>query len=227
MIINPYLYTSTPSIVTTSLRLHLDAGNSSSYPGTGTTWTDLTGNGYNATLSGGVTYSSSNGGILIYDGVDDVATSSLSKTALANVSGKWTIQFWVYISGSQTSVGVFQMADGLNSANPWLLLQRQNDTTIRWYVNGSYRITNTITTNTWYNLAISYDGTTVKFFTNGVQESTTYVGGLGGNGGASTYLANGFNGNLNGRMPHILAYTTDLTQSQLQQNFDAIKSRYI
>ena len=39
-----------PRIVTDGLVLALDAGNSKSYPGSGTTWTDLMGNGYNATV---------------------------------------------------------------------------------------------------------------------------------------------------------------------------------
>jgi hypothetical protein len=46
------------SIVTTGLILHLDAGNASSYSGSGTTWTDLTGNGYNATAQGSVSFTS-------------------------------------------------------------------------------------------------------------------------------------------------------------------------
>ena len=215
-----------PSIITTNLLTHLDAGNASSYPGTGTTWTDLTGNAYNGTLNGGVTYSSSNGGILIYDGIDDVVTIPLSKNALANVTGKWTIQFWVYISGSQSVVGIFQMADVFSSASPWLYLQRQSNTAIRWYVGGGYQITQTITTNTWYNLAISYDQTTVRFYTNGVQEATTYAGPLGANTASTTFLANGYGGYLNGRMPHILAYTTNLSAAQILQNYNALKPRY-
>ena len=42
---------SNPKIVTDGLTLLLDAGSENSYPGSGTTWTDLSGNGYDATLS--------------------------------------------------------------------------------------------------------------------------------------------------------------------------------
>ena len=44
--------TAITTIPTSGLLMHLDASNTSSYPGTGTTWTDLTGNGYNCTFTG-------------------------------------------------------------------------------------------------------------------------------------------------------------------------------
>ena len=56
-------------IITENLVLCLDAANSKSYPGSGTTWTDLSGNGNNATLTNGPTYSSANGGSIVFDGV--------------------------------------------------------------------------------------------------------------------------------------------------------------
>lgn len=214
-------------IITTNLLMHLDAGNSASYPGTGTTWTDLTGNAYNGTLIGGVAYSTSNGGVLIYDGSDDyVLVNSHTKSALVNPTGKFTIQFWVYISGSQSNIGVFQMAQSLSSGEPWLFLQRQNNTTIRWFLNGGYRITQTITTDTWYNLALNYDGTIWRVYTNGVQEATTYTGAIGTLNATGLFLANGFSGYLNGRIPHILSYTTNLSAAQILQNYNALKPRY-
>ena len=60
-----------PSIVTNGLVLCLDAANSKSYPGSGTTWTDLSGRGNNGTLVNGVGYNSGNLGSLVFDGVDD------------------------------------------------------------------------------------------------------------------------------------------------------------
>ena len=60
-----------PRIVTDGLVLLLDAGNTKSYPGTGTTWTDISRNGNNGTLTNGPTFDSANGGSLVFDGVDD------------------------------------------------------------------------------------------------------------------------------------------------------------
>ena len=60
-----------PRMVTNGLQLCLDAGNARSYPGSGTTWTDLVGSGNNGTLTNGPTFSSTNGGSVVFDGVND------------------------------------------------------------------------------------------------------------------------------------------------------------
>jgi hypothetical protein len=60
-----------PSIVMNNLVLCLDAGNSKSYPGSGTTWYNLIPGGVNGTLTNGPTYSSANGGVIVLDGVND------------------------------------------------------------------------------------------------------------------------------------------------------------
>ena len=60
-----------PKIVTNGLVLCLDASDIKSYPKSGTTWFDRSGNGNNGTLVNGVGYSSGNGGVLAFDGVDD------------------------------------------------------------------------------------------------------------------------------------------------------------
>jgi len=67
---NPYSLI--PPIVANGLVFNVDAGDSTSYPGTGTTWTDLSGNGNNGTLiNGGPAFNSADGGNLIFDGVND------------------------------------------------------------------------------------------------------------------------------------------------------------
>ena len=54
--------------------LCLDAGSRLSYPGSGTTWTDLSGNGNTGTLVNGPTYSSANSGAIVFDGVNDIVS---------------------------------------------------------------------------------------------------------------------------------------------------------
>jgi hypothetical protein len=61
----------TESIVKDGLVYWVDAGNDLSYPGTGTTWFDLSGNGYDGTLTNGPTFDSANRGSIVFDGVDD------------------------------------------------------------------------------------------------------------------------------------------------------------
>lgn len=81
------------SIITDGLICHLDAGNKNSYGGTGTTWTDLTGNGYNATLVNGVGYNS--GGYLTFDGSNDYVLT-------ASIPNYKSISTWAYIDSKST-----------------------------------------------------------------------------------------------------------------------------
>ena len=78
-----------PRIVTDGLVLCLDAGNTKSYPGTGTTWADLSGRGNNGTLVNGVGYSSANNGLMTFDGVNDYV--GLPHTSLLNLGTEFTI----------------------------------------------------------------------------------------------------------------------------------------
>lgn len=96
-------------IITDNLVQHLDAGNSSSYPGTGTTWSDLSGNGTDATMVNSPTYSATvGGGSFSFDGVDDgfklAASTSApirpSETDLNNDG--FTVQIWCKISGTNS-----------------------------------------------------------------------------------------------------------------------------
>ena len=84
------------SVVTTGLQLYLDAGQAASYPGTGTDWTDLSGNGRNGTLTNGPTYSATNGGSIVFDGTNDYVqcTGSLTVTTATFVS-------WIRRNGNQ------------------------------------------------------------------------------------------------------------------------------
>ena len=63
------------TIVRDGLVLYLDAANEKSYPGSGTTWYDLSGNGNDVTLINNPTYSTNNNGSFIFDGVDEYLSS--------------------------------------------------------------------------------------------------------------------------------------------------------
>ena len=86
-----------PKIVTDGLVLCLDAANPKSYPGSGTTWYDLSGNGNHGTLINGPTYNSDNKGSIVFDGIDDYVsfTNPLNQSQLNQA---WTIQGWINIS---------------------------------------------------------------------------------------------------------------------------------
>ena len=87
------------SIVTDGLVLYLDAGNYLSYPGSGTTWTDLSSGGSNGTLTNGPTYSPDNAGSIVFDGVDDYAAVSCNLSTFSSL----TVSIYTYIK-SQANI---------------------------------------------------------------------------------------------------------------------------
>ena len=72
--------------------LWLDAQQPGSYPGTGTTWTDLSGNGNNGTLTNGPTYSSANGGSIVFDGVNNYCR--ITSSAITNLTNNFSVEIW-------------------------------------------------------------------------------------------------------------------------------------
>ena len=71
-----------PTIVNNGLILALDAADNNSYSGSGTTWSDLSGNNNTGTLTNGPTFGSTNGGTIVFDGTNDYAEITTRNTAL-------------------------------------------------------------------------------------------------------------------------------------------------
>jgi len=86
-----------PNIVDSGLVLELDAGNTKSYPGTGTTWFDKSGNAYNGTLTNGPTFNTGSLGSLVFDGVDDYVNNigTTSTFSFIQNTAVFTINAWV------------------------------------------------------------------------------------------------------------------------------------
>jgi hypothetical protein len=84
-----------PKIVTDGLVLYLDAANTRSYPGTGTTWSDLSRGGNNGSLINGPTFNSANGGSIVFDGSNDYVDCG-NIDDIKNAS-QVSISIWTYI----------------------------------------------------------------------------------------------------------------------------------
>ena len=81
-----------PRIVTDGLVFCVDAANKRSYPGVGTTWTDLTANKNNGTLTNGPTFDSANGGSIVFDGTNDYV--DLGSSLSISTSSPFSVEFW-------------------------------------------------------------------------------------------------------------------------------------
>ena len=184
------------NLVTSGLILHLDSGNSSSYSGSGTTWTDLSGNNRNATLINGPQYSSVDGGKIVFDGIDDYA--EVSNPPMFG-SGDFSVEVWFKRKESTLtwdgSYLISKWSSGANAAwNEWGLgfgdLQGSSygnnlNFSLEAQGGGFYGITSDeILINTWYQAVIVREGGTLKMYINGTLRTTStpsisYYGALG------------------------------------------------
>ena len=94
-------------MVTSGLVLCLDAANTKSYPGSGTTWYDLSGEGNDGTLTNGPTFNPS--GWIEFDGVDDYISISNPLSMQSNLDQEWTVMAWVNLTEKTEQILVYGM----------------------------------------------------------------------------------------------------------------------
>jgi hypothetical protein len=225
-----------PQIVTNGLVLALDAANSKSYPGSGTTWTDLSGNGNNGTLTNGPTYSSANGGSIAFDGVNDY--TNLGNASSITKASQITINCWVrpislpvgfnkgavMVRGDTSYILYWYETTGSNN-RLWFHLPGIDSP----FTSSASYLTSNFTTNIWYNISATYDGSSSNLYVNAVLVNTaTGKSGLI-NGSNNIYLgyAKDVDGYpLNGNISQVSIYNRALSAAEIQQNFNALRGRF-
>lgn len=219
-----------PRIVTDGLVLCLDAGNSKSYSGSGTVWTDLSGNGNNGTLANSPTYLTDNGGIIDFDGSTNYADITSSALNL----GVGSIELWVKSDAPTDNLNQQIFARTNTSAGTFNILKNTTNLfqfSIRLTTNTQYNIGSdgTATTN-WTHIVGTYDGTIQKMFVNTVQQSATnsISGTLNISGTLAINIARQTTGTVyfNGKIPIVRVYNKALTAQEIQQNFTALRGRF-
>jgi hypothetical protein len=204
------------------LVLCLDAANPKSYPGSGTTWTDLSGNGNTGTLVNGVGYNSGNGGSLSFDGSNDKVSTNYKP------SGQRSYFIWVKYN-SLTSGSGFQLT-GTQEVSAYTYIGIQNGGDIYYYAGTATtggNIGNPVTVNTWVSLGfvLNADGSRIVY-KNGVNIHSN-TGGLGVTATAE-FSVGCINNNyhVNGNIAQVSIYNRALTASEVQQNFNALRGRF-
>jgi hypothetical protein len=224
----------TASIITTGLVLNLDAGNAASYPGTGTTWTDLSGNGNTGTLVNGTSYSSANGGTMVFDGINDYV--NISDSTYLDLPNTNTMEFWVNSNQLNNNDIISHRFNCYGAAyNPTYTSGYVAGKLSIYYAlnNGDWQAVSTTTTpiiGQWYHLVGTYDGSTMKVYLNGVLENTRSVSGnitqndagldIGSYNGSPAAFAG------DGKISIVRYYHKTLSATEVLQNFNALKSRY-
>lgn len=219
-------------IVTDGLKLWLDASNPASYPGTGTTWFDLSGNGNNGTMVNGVTYSAANGGVMSFDGVNDYVNAGDLGTLYVN----GTISFWMKSTAVENYRNVFTTKHlGGNDA---IRFEQYTTTSPHTGFNAiisnsilffSYAPTEVLTPNYWYNVVLTWNTSTkqVVGYLNNIKKFDSICNAFPSTMPSIT-IGGGFNGGryFKGDVSNVMIYNKALTPSEVLQNFNATRAKY-
>jgi hypothetical protein len=208
------------NIVTNGLVLSLDAANVKSYPGSGATWRDLSGNNNSGSLINGPTFSSANNGILTFNGSNQYAnfgnimpSTAYTKCIFFNISNLTATNN--LISGGSGGTHYFYPAGGIYLR--------------AGHFQGAELVSNTpIVANTWYYGALTFS-TTLGFlmYQNGINvannaSTNTFTGG-------NILLVGSYepgNNLLNGTVASAQVYNRVLSPQEIAQNYNATKSRF-
>ena len=225
-----------PAIVRDGLVLCLDAGNSKSYPGTGTAWTDLSGNGNTATMFGSVPFSTDVAPCFDFATATGAnsANSSLGFTFASNMiptTGNFTFSCWIKNPNDSTGqVGLFSNAGsydgyrfGLNRSSFYYLIGPN-------YTEGTISFSSLLSSSLWYNVVAVYSRTTaqVLMYLNGAYQNVASIS------ESQSAFSNQIPGLVRspccaiytGKLAGFSAYSKALTAAEIQQNYLATKSRY-
>jgi hypothetical protein len=221
----------TKGVVQSGLVLNLDAGVSSSYPGIGTSWTNLVGGGNNGTLVNGVGYNSANGGSLSFDGVNDYVRIPYNP-AFNVTSNPFTVIVWNKKNTTTNGFNGLITADAA-SDNTWKIFK---DTGVTYYKTRSGTTTldfPNYVVGQWHMYAFTkfsniltnyFDGTLVSSkipssdpvsFSNDLA-----LGSYRLNDAISGFYL------MNQNFSVVMFYNRALTASEIQQNFNATRSRF-
>lgn len=237
------------SIVISGLAMYLDAANSKSYPGSGTAWTDISGNGNNTTLINGPTYNSANNGALVFDGVDDYARPTVTHSYLNSSALEVIFNSTNHGTGYKT---IFGYRHNGGYSLPTIGSIFLNGSTLSASVITASQVYRTatfgtnISTNTVYHVVLNKNTVSgsLQFFVNGVAgtaesfDAATYAqwptagSYIGANEldiakSTNTNAGQGWSADyFAGRIYKLAVYNRILTQAEIQQNFDAMRGRY-
>jgi hypothetical protein len=261
MIFTPFAYiknkqvgASIPDIVTTDLVLYYDAGNVSSYPGSGTSWSNLEATSLTSTLTNGPTFTTNNGGMIVFDGTDDYTTGA-DNAILDFGTGAFTIECWVNISAdpsanidgnkSGTIVNALNKSGTLNgwnflirgnstSTGQALLLEVQNSssgTYPRYTLPSPGGVQTYISKNVLHQVGVSHSSAGgTKFFIDGVNYAADFNLTVNVNGTNALEIGRlgifGYPQYFNGGVAIVRIYKgKQLSDAELLQNYNANSNR--
>lgn len=233
-----------PKLVTDGLVLTLDAAAPRSYPGSGTTWTDVTGRGLNATLYNGPTFSTDNHGTIVFDGDNDYGQIGSSPLTAITVL---TFELWVNRTAIATNTApydrIFQKDGGVSGYPAWGWTLAESTPAapqfLSAYGGGSGEVNSAVNYTSGGNMAL--DEWNCYATTIGAQDGGSYPVKLYFNGELDTSgtianevldtqdvirIAIGDGREFKGKIPIVRVYNRDLSASEILQNYNSTKNRF-
>jgi hypothetical protein len=223
-----------PKTVTDGLVLYLDAANIRSYASGSLIWNDLSKSQTSGSLINGPTFTSVNGGGIVFDGTNDNINikSTTSTVYTANIS-------WEFVSKPTLTAAyrpVFSKSDYTDALGYIAFFHNPNQMSFR--INASdvaeatreidYTFPTGLSVSGVYNhTVLTYDGSYFRLYQNGtlIGTSTLWIYGLGTNT-KNQVLGTFWAGYWNGDMCLFKQYSKALSLTEIQQNFNAVKTRF-
>jgi hypothetical protein len=223
-------------VVNTNLMVWVDAGQTASYSGSGATWTDLSGNGKTYTLANSPTFSSlTGGGVITFAGASSQYATTATTLFNSTTTNTYSVNIWVFPTGAGQIVSV----DGQSTPNTGYHYTAIEITAAGLIYLGQWTGTNTViassarSLNAWYNLAITYNGTTATAYVNGTSVGSSAI--IWSAPGASTFFAlmsqdstnmSGTTAYASGSIGAFMVYNRALSADEVTTNFNALRNRY-
>ena len=225
-------------IVKDGLILDLDAAKRDSYPGSGTVWNDISGFQNNATLINGPTFNSSNGGSIVFDGIDDY----VGRNTALNVGSNFSVFAWVKPGAINVRNGIVGNSYPYSSRVGWFLATATNygGTLNTFFItvgnDNAYRTANnsSITLNAWNYIGgtVTNGGQNIKLYVNGIE--TSYLGGLLTSNTITYTTPQFYVGRRVDSLPEPFIgsiattqiYNRILSSTEVLQNYNALKGRF-
>jgi hypothetical protein len=225
-----------PKIITDGLVLYLDAANAKSYVSGSTTWRDISRGGNNGTLVNGPTFNTSNGGSIVFDGVDDYVDCDTASSLNDALTGL-TVSVWYKVGTKRTEI-IAENGTSFTTNTFYIAQEDANNLSFaianpsgqyqRIFGNTSYTI------GTWYNfVGVWSSGSSLLAYINGQDTSQALLSPFGNlisvrSGNSNLFIARRPGGSLysSGTISQFSIYNRSLTAQEIQQNYNATKTRY-
>jgi hypothetical protein len=211
-----------PNISEDGLVLILDAANVKSYPGSGTTWNDVSGNSNSGSLINGPTFDGGNLGSIVFDGSNDYVQTNINRSFTA-----MTLMGFIKRNGAQVDyTGIFYSRGtsitGISFYSTNNLGYTWNGAVNTYTFNSNLLVPN----NTWCMVAMSVTSTAATLYvntssaTNTVSHTSTTIDDLklGQDDFGSRFM--------NGNIANVMMYNRALSANEIFQNFNATRSRF-